>query len=214
MPEFVNLSLRVSTVVEIGVPRWLTPYAESLFAIPTHMTPRERLMVMQTALGLQPDFVAVEIGSYLGASTAFLAVAAVQRNGTVHAVDTWMNQAMGHEGERDTWAEFKRNTHQFEHFIVAHRGTSAEIHRRDGEIPCDLLFVDGDHSYEGASLDLRTWLPSLRPGGILMMHDFDSPSVVQAFGDVVGANCIAPPQTIDRLMVCRPQAASAIATKA
>ena len=35
----------------------------------------------------------------------------------------------------------------------------------------DLLFIDGDHSYEGASRDVSHWLPSLRPGGILVLHD-------------------------------------------
>ncbi|MEM6530769.1 MAG: class I SAM-dependent methyltransferase, partial [Chloroflexota bacterium] len=35
----------------------------------------------------------------------------------------------------------------------------------------DLLFVDGDHSYKGVSRDLRLYLPHLRPGGILIMHD-------------------------------------------
>lgn len=214
MPEFVNLSVRVSTVVEMGLPRWMTPFAQHIFAIPSHMTPRERLMVMQTALGLPQRSVTLEIGSYLGASTAFLAVAATQRDGTVHAIDTWMNQAMGHEGERDTWHEFKRFTEPFEHYIVPHRGTSAEVFRREGAIPCDLLFIDGDHSYDGVALDLRTWLPSLKPGGTLMMHDFDAQTVVRAFTDVVGTNCAVMPQTIDRLMICKPHSASAMTMNA
>lgn len=209
MSEFVNVSVRVTTVFEMGLPRWLTPYASQIFAIPTHMTPRERLLVMQTALGLREGFTVLEIGSYLGASTAFLAVAAVQRNGVVHAVDTWKNEAMGYEGERDTWTEFRSFTQQFEHYIVPHRGSSAEIHRREGEIPCDLLFIDGDHSYDGAAQDLRMWLPSLRPGGVLMMHDFDAEGVRSAFNDVVTGSFVQAPQTIDRLMVCKPQTGSA-----
>jgi predicted O-methyltransferase YrrM len=38
-----------------------------------------------------------------------------------------------------------------------------------GEI--DLLFVDGDHSYEGCKADLENWFPNLVPGGHIVMHD-------------------------------------------
>lgn len=40
-----------------------------------------------------------------------------------------------------------------------------------GEI--DLLFIDGDHSYEGCRGDLAAWLPHLKPGGWLLVHDYD-----------------------------------------
>jgi len=35
----------------------------------------------------------------------------------------------------------------------------------------DLLFVDGDHTYEGAIGDLRRWSPLVRPGGHVVLHD-------------------------------------------
>lgn len=35
----------------------------------------------------------------------------------------------------------------------------------------DLLFVDGDHTYEGATSDLTRWSPLVRPGGHLVLHD-------------------------------------------
>jgi predicted O-methyltransferase YrrM len=35
----------------------------------------------------------------------------------------------------------------------------------------DIVFIDGDHSYEGARADVERWLPSLRPGGHLLLHD-------------------------------------------
>jgi len=208
------MSVRVATVVEMGLPQWMTPYAQHIFGIPTHMTVRERLMLTQTALGLPEGCVVVEIGSYLGASTTFLAAAAVQRCGNVHAVDTWMNEAMGAEGMYDTWAEFRTNTAPFTDYIVPHRGTSEQVHAETGGIACDMLFIDGDHHYEGVVKDLRLWLPSLRQGGVLAMHDFDRADVQRAFSEIVGTNVVDAPQTFDLLMICRPQSASAIATKA
>jgi predicted O-methyltransferase YrrM len=37
--------------------------------------------------------------------------------------------------------------------------------------PIELLFVDGDHTYEGASADFIRWGPLVCPGGHLLFHD-------------------------------------------
>ena len=103
MTENVTMSIPIVTVSEIALPRWMTPFAKHLFGIPTHMTAQERLLLFQTALALPQGFTIVEIGSYLGASTAFLGFAALHRSGFVHAVDPWTNDAMEAEGRRDTW---------------------------------------------------------------------------------------------------------------
>jgi predicted O-methyltransferase YrrM len=36
----------------------------------------------------------------------------------------------------------------------------------------DMVFVDGDHSYEGCKGDIEAWLPHIKAGGILAIHDF------------------------------------------
>lgn len=44
----------------------------------------------------------------------------------------------------------------------------------------DLLFIDGDHSYEGVKRDLA-WIQYVRPGGYVVFHDcydYDDPSVI------------------------------------
>jgi predicted O-methyltransferase YrrM len=67
-----------------------------------------------------------------------------------------------------------------------------------------MLFIDGDHSYEAVSADLRDWLPSLKPGGVLAMHDIDQAPVRRAFDDLVAPRLSGPPQTLDRLLICHP----------
>ena len=205
--ERVTMTIPIVTVADIGLPRWMTPFAKQLFSIPTHMTATERLTLMEVALSRGDGFVALEIGSYLGASTAFLGFAALQKGGVVHAVDPWTNDAMGSEGTRDTFGEFRRNTQSFEHYIVAHHGYSTDVHAREQRIPCDLLFIDGDHSYDAVVADLRCWLPSLKPGGILAMHDIDQPDVKRAFEDVVvrGAGLNENPSAADRLLISNPK---------
>jgi predicted O-methyltransferase YrrM len=41
----------------------------------------------------------------------------------------------------------------------------------DGQV--DLMFIDGDHSYEGCSNDVINYVPKvLRPGGYFILHDY------------------------------------------
>lgn len=43
------------------------------------------------------------------------------------------------------------------------------------EVPdqLDLVFIDGNHSYEYVKKDIDLWLPKVRKGGILSGHDYD-----------------------------------------
>jgi predicted O-methyltransferase YrrM len=205
--DTVSMTVATVTVYEMGLPRAMSPFAQQLFSIPTHMTVQERLALMNLALNLREGFQVVEVGSYLGASTSFLGFAALWKSGTIHAVDPWTNDAMGAEGARDTFAEFRKNTAPFQHHIVPHRGFSADVAAAEAPIACDLLFIDGDHHYEAVLQDLRLWLPSLKPGGILAMHDIDSPPVKKAFEDVVvAAKLVTAVDITDRLLVCAPAA--------
>jgi len=44
------------------------------------------------------------------------------------------------------------------------------------KVPLDLLFIDGDHSYEQVMLDLEDWVPKVKQGGMVLCHDADAPS--------------------------------------
>lgn len=37
--------------------------------------------------------------------------------------------------------------------------------------PLDVLWIDGDHTYEGVSRDVQMYGPLVRPGGIIALHD-------------------------------------------
>lgn len=54
--------------------------------------------------------------------------------------------------------------------------------------PFDLVFIDAEHTYEGASTDIAAWWPKVRPGGILAGHDYNHrryPGVTQAVNEFV-----------------------------
>jgi len=136
--------------------------------VPTDLTVQEKYLLYRKANNLKPNSVIVEIGSYLGASSCFLALGAMNNGSTVYCVDTWKNQAMS-EGERDTYENFLENTKLFPN-IVPLRGYSGDIGRTfDRQI--DLLFVDGDHSYGGVKIDVQTWSPFLKNESVIIFHD-------------------------------------------
>ena len=145
------------------------------FDIFTHLTKNERTILYWLGLQCPKGSRFVEIGSYLGASSCFLGAAARERMGTLHCVDTWLNHKMS-EGQRDTWGEFLRNTERYREVIQTHRGWSEDVAREFTQ-GIDLLFIDGDHSYEGCRRDVEAWLPKLISGGYVVFHDYDAGTV-------------------------------------
>lgn len=140
------------------------------FAIATHLTENERVLLYKLATELPPGAAVVEVGSYVGASTFCLAAGVRRSGGRVFAVDTWANDAMS-EGPRDTYREFLANIRDLEPVIQPLRGLSHEV-ATGFEKRIDLLFIDGDHDHDAVRRDLDCWLPKTRPGTVVVFHDY------------------------------------------
>src|SRR5208282_3373796 len=123
----------------------------------------------------------VEVGSFKGKSSGFLA-AGLTRGGNLACVDTWSNDAMPYDEPDDSMSEFLGNMSRYRDCIDVCRGRSAEV-AAGWSRPVDLLFIDGDHSYEGCSADLTSWLPYVRCGGWLAFHDSSVDGVTGAIRD-------------------------------
>jgi predicted O-methyltransferase YrrM len=62
---------------------------------------------------------------------------------------------------------------------LARYGLERQVHLRVADSrtvepppePIELLFIDGDHSYEGAAADFERWSAFVRPGGHVLFHD-------------------------------------------
>lgn len=55
-------------------------------------------------------------------------------------------------------------------------GDSKDVGQRWAEesaVLLDMVFVDGGHDYEEARGDIEAWLPHIKPGGIIALHDFE-----------------------------------------
>jgi predicted O-methyltransferase YrrM len=78
------------------------------------------------------------------------------------------------EGSRDTWSEFTANTRTYSEYLVPIRGYSTGVVEEVRKITStvDLIFVDGDHSYEGVKADWEAYKQFLHPGAIAIFHDY------------------------------------------
>ncbi|TWT64676.1 class I SAM-dependent methyltransferase [Allorhodopirellula solitaria] len=150
--------------------------------IATDMTGPEKLALYRLVRETKPKVI-VEVGSYLGASSSFMARAARTAVPAcqLHCVDTWLNDAMP-EGNRDTFAEFSRNTQSYRSNIRAIRQRSDEA-AKDFDLPIDMLFIDGDHEYDGVKLDWDSWSPHLSDRATVVMHDVGWAAGVQRVVD-------------------------------
>lgn len=137
--------------------------------IPTHMSRAELNCLYQLAASLADSPTLLEIGSYLGASSRFLA-AGMPAAGRLYCVDTWQNETMP-EGPRETLPEFRRNVAPFADSITVVQKNSNDLSAEDIRLPLDLVFIDGDHSYGAVKRDFETVAPWLGDGKILAFHD-------------------------------------------
>ena len=167
-----------------------------ILSVETKLTLQERILLLRAAQQIPVNGVVVELGSYLGASACFLSEGAREKNGRVFCVDTWHNDAMADQ-RRDTFKEFQANTSDYRHMIAPLRGFSAEA-AREFHSPIDLLFIDADHSYEGCLKDIKAWVPKLRPGAMVIFHDYGwAEGVQRAVAEYIRPVESSPGRTVD-----------------
>lgn len=161
------------------------------------MPPEEGLALYQAAVASVTSGSAeapfLEVGSYCGKSAVYLGAAARAVGTVLFTVDhhrgSEENQAgwPHHEadlvdpdtGRLDTLGRFRRTIAEagLEDVVVAVVGESATVGRH-WTTPLGFLFIDGGHGAEPAARDYRTWVPHLRVGGVLAVHDvFEDPAL-------------------------------------
>jgi hypothetical protein len=142
----------------------------------------------------------VGIGNFLGRSTFVLASGCNGDSGKVYAVDPFVfsgdwakfvNPNLGLKAGEDFMPAFLKNCGHFKHLTVIKK-TSLEAAALDTIPPeVDMVFLDGDHSYEAVMTDLKAWAP--RTKKMICGHDFNDPmypGVKQAVYEYFGADAI------------------------
>merc|ERR1711879_107342 len=67
------------------------------------------------------------------------------------------------------------------------RQTSINASQWIGNGTLDLVFIDGAHSCDACVVDVQNWVPKLRKGGVMVLHDFSHvyPGVVCCVREVL-----------------------------
>lgn len=149
------------------------------------------LAVLAAAVEL-PNVI-VEIGSYTGKSTSYLA------NGgyaNVYAIDLWNLRLPGEKKKRNknkydisfnstsAMAMFDARTRNLDN-VIGVRAESRQIAKVWAR-PIGLLFIDGAHDTKSVTADYEGFSPFIVPGGHLAMHDATPGSKVdKVINDVV-----------------------------
>ena len=137
------------------------------------------------ALNFAPGNVIVELGSWKGLSTVWLANAVKDKNdgkSLVYAVDTWdgslEHKDMLKEYEKDQlYKEFLNNilSAGVSDFIIPLRGDTISITRQwPIEREIGLLHIDASHEYDSVRKDFEFWSPLVMRGGIIVFDDVPS----------------------------------------
>ncbi len=80
--------------------------------------------------------------------------------------------------------QFKQKTPVLPNVGTFHRGMSNNsdvIEAVRLEAPYDMIFVDGEHSYEGVTEDYNNYYPLVKSGGVIAFHDSKGDDRVTAF---------------------------------
>ena len=122
---------------------------------------------------LRPS-VLVELGVDRGESYfAFCQAAAEHKTGTsCFGVDTWQGDQHAGGYDETTFSQVSaHNRANYGSFSSLIRSTFDAALDRFAPRSIDVLHVDGLHTEDAVRRDLDAWLPKLRPGGILLLHD-------------------------------------------
>ena len=121
----------------------------------------------------RPD-VYVEVGVYHGFSyfAACQIIKGLKLGTVVHGVDTWGPGHCYTDNPEDAFiAVNKHNEENFKEFSHLIRKQSVDAAEEMADRSIDILHIDAGHSYEEVKNDFMAWLPKMKKGGVVMMHD-------------------------------------------
>jgi Methyltransferase domain len=116
----------------------------------------------------------VELGVDRGESYfAFCQAADENQTGTrCFGIDTWRGDQHAGGYDETTFAQVaEHNRNNYESFSTLLRSNFDDALARFAEASIDVLHLDGLHTEMAVRHDVESWLPKLRPGGILLLHD-------------------------------------------
>lgn len=138
--------------------------------------------IAAVAAGVPTDQAIVELGSFKGMSTAYLAAGARAGQGArVFAVDPWdlPGNPYGKHGycAPIVREEFERQLRAVKLWsrVTPIQGFSVDVAATWDEGPVGFLFVDADHEEASVRADVAAWRPHLAQNHRIVLDDLDTP---------------------------------------
>jgi beta-1,4-mannosyl-glycoprotein beta-1,4-N-acetylglucosaminyltransferase len=139
----------------------------------------------------------VEVGSYKGRSSAFMAVeiALSGKNIKFDCVDTWAGSEEHQEGEMFEDADvvnnrlydvFIKNMDPVKEYFTPIKAASLEAASLYEDNSLDMVFIDAAHDYDNVLADIKAWAPKVKSGGIISGHDWHHPPIKRAVFETLG----------------------------
>lgn len=172
------------------------------------LTDREGQMLYALAGACQGRGAVIEIGSWKGKSTIWLAQALRDAGvkSKLYAIDPHIGseEHQTKDGKVWTFEDFKKNIARagLSELIIPIVATSEKA-RRDIQGPVELLFIDGAHDYDSVMLDYKLWSPLVVPGGYIAFHDTPWPGVNRAIREIFLQGGFDRLYFADTLMIAR-----------
>lgn len=133
----------------------------------------------------------VEVGAWLGKSTACMAVEIINSKKKIQfdVVDTWKGSKEHRKFsaiKKDTlYKDFLKNMKPAKGAFKPLRMTSIEASKLYEDESLDFVFIDASHEYEDVKEDVRHWFPKIKKGGTLGGDDIRWESVQKAVGELL-----------------------------
>jgi hypothetical protein len=152
----------------------------------------EAELLFNLAAAVPADRVIVEIGSYRGRSSVALGLGSMHGHGAkviaIDPHDAFVGPRGGTFGPTDQAARYRNMTDAGVGevvSIVCLRSSIVSAGCRDRNV--GLLWLDGDHQYEGLKADVEGWSPHLADDATIAFHDDQYPDVVRLLDELVAA---------------------------
>lgn len=141
----------------------------------------------------------VEVGTWLGCSTAYMIVEIVnsKKNIQFDVVDTWLGNL---ENNGCAYDAFIKNMGDAIQYVNPIKMESTQAAASYGDESLDFIFI-ACHSYQSVKDDLKAWYPKLKKGGCIAGYDYSLSGVGAAVNEFFGAKNI---KTVDNSWVYIP----------
>jgi predicted O-methyltransferase YrrM len=87
----------------------------------------------------------------------------------LHLVDTWSTERY-RENKSTVLHTFREHIHTGQ--VVVHTGYSTSVASHFPDSYFDVIYIDTSHDYDTTKTELTSYLPKMKPGGIIAGHDF------------------------------------------